>query len=417
MNYLGPYISALLSMLESMSPYLLLGFLVAGVLHAFVPPRLYSRYLSGTGMRPVALAALLGIPLPLCSCGVLPTAVSLRRNGASCAASTSFLIATPQTGVDSIAATYSMMGLPFALLRPLAALVTALAGGTMTGALERRGLLHAPAVGNGNATVDTNESRTLWQKTCQALRYGLLDMMQSIGRWLLLGLLVAALITVLVPDDFFTSSMDNHLLNMVLVLAIAVPMYICATGSIPIAAALMLKGLSPGCALVLLMAGPAANVASMLVVSHAMGRRATAAYLVTIIAGAMGFGLAIDLIPSVADVFTGAMPPLSGHSSRLPLWFNHVCSVVVALMIVAGITARYTGLMKTDTTKPDNMKEYKVKGMMCVHCKAAVEKGLAALPGVESVTVDLARGTATIEGNVDDETVKTAIRNLGYETE
>ena len=128
-------------MLHEMSPYLLLGFLIAGMLHAFVPTSVYARYLSGTGWRSVGAAALFGIPLPLCSCGVLPTAVALRRSGASRAASTSFLIATPQTGVDSIAATYSMMGLPFAILRPVAALVTSLLGGLAVGHWERKGAL------------------------------------------------------------------------------------------------------------------------------------------------------------------------------------------------------------------------------------------------------------------------------------
>ena len=135
------YINAFVSMLNGMSPYLLLGFLIAGLLHAFVPSTIYSRYLAGTGFRPVLTAALFGVPLPLCSCGVLPTAVALRRSGSSRAASTSFLIATPQTGVDSIAATYSMMGLPFAVLRPVAALVTSLVGGLAVGHWERKGAL------------------------------------------------------------------------------------------------------------------------------------------------------------------------------------------------------------------------------------------------------------------------------------
>ena len=156
------YVNAFVSMLNGMSPYLLLGFFIAGVLHAFVPSAIYSRYLAGTGLRSVTTAAAFGIPLPLCSCGVLPTAVALRRSGASRAASTSFLIATPQTGVDSIAATYSMMGLPFAILRPVAALVTSLLGGLAVGqervfALDRaaervvRGDGDAAAAGNGGA--------------------------------------------------------------------------------------------------------------------------------------------------------------------------------------------------------------------------------------------------------------------------
>ena len=135
------YVNAFVSMLNGMSPYLLLGFFIAGLLHAFVPSAIYSRYLAGTGPRSVVTAAAFGIPLPLCSCGVLPTAVALRRSGASRAASTSFLIATPQTGVDSIAATYSMMGLPFAILRPVAAFVTSLVGGLAVGHWERKGAL------------------------------------------------------------------------------------------------------------------------------------------------------------------------------------------------------------------------------------------------------------------------------------
>ena len=249
------YVNAFVSMLNGMSPYLLLGFFIAGLLHAFVPSSIYSRYLAGTGLRSVATAAAFGIPLPLCSCGVLPTAVALRRSGASRAASTAFLIATPQTGVDSIAATYSMMGLPFAILRPVAALVTSLIGGLAVGHWERKGAL-------GDVHEEANYEfselpKGLWNKTVETFKYGFFDMMQSIGRWLLIGLVVATLITVLLPDDFFSTYARWPLLNMFIIVLVAVPMYVCATGSIPIAAALMLKGMSPGCALVLLMAGPA----------------------------------------------------------------------------------------------------------------------------------------------------------------
>ena len=124
-------------LLNEMSPYLLLGFLAAGILHTFVPQSIYAKHLAGSDWRSVAKAALFGIPLPLCSCGVLPSAVSLRNNGASRASSTSFLIATPQTGVDSIAATYSLLGLAFAVIRPVAALVTALFGGMLVARVER----------------------------------------------------------------------------------------------------------------------------------------------------------------------------------------------------------------------------------------------------------------------------------------
>lgn len=410
------YINALIVMLNGMSPYLVLGFLIAGVLHAFVPSAIYSRYLAGTGVKSVLTAAAIGVPLPLCSCGVLPTAVSLRRNGASRASTTSFLIATPQTGVDSIAATYSMMGLPFAILRPIAALVTAMLGGTVLGALESRGKLDGET---SNDDIDQPDASTLpstfWGKVVETLRYGLVEMMQNIGRWLVIGLVVATLITVWVPDNFFTTYASNHFINMLVVVAIAVPMYVCATGSIPIAAALMMKGLSPGCALVMLMAGPAANVASMLVVGRAMGRRAAAVYLASIVAGAMGFGLIIDYWPGLQDIFTSAIPECMKCHTKVTSWLNIACSLLLVVMIACGFFSKYMKSYLLTKNKTNKMKEFKIKGMMCNHCKMNVENGLAAVEGVEKVTVDLAKGVAYVEGTATDEVIKAKVTALGYE--
>ena len=404
-------------MLHEMSPYLLLGFLIAGVLHAFVPTSVYARYLSGTGWRSVVAAALFGIPLPLCSCGVLPTAVSLRRGGASRAASTSFLIATPQTGVDSIAATYSMMGLPFAILRPVAALVTAMLGGNVVGAIERNGNLEQEGQCGDSCTMAEPLKPTLLGRVWEAIRYGFYEMIQNIGRWLVLGLVVATLITVLVPDDFFQTYARWPLLNMLIIVMVAVPMYICATGSIPIAAALMLKGLSPGCALVMLMAGPAANMASMLVISQSFGRKAMWAYLASIVAGAIGFGVLVDYWPGLREVFFNAMPHHHGAMSHeMPVgWLNWVCSIFLMVMLVVGITTNYVKSYHIKHNKTITMKEYKIKGMMCNHCKATVEKGLAQLEGAEKVTVDLAQGIAYVEGNVDPEAVRRKVTELGFE--
>ena len=408
------YVNAFVSMLNGMSPYLLLGFLIAGVLHAFVPSAIYSRYLAGTGLRSVATAAAFGIPLPLCSCGVLPTAVALRRSGASRAASTSFLIATPQTGVDSIAATYSMMGLPFAILRPVAALVTSLIGGMAVGHWERKGALD-DHVEEGNYEF-SELPKGFWNKVLETFKYGFFDMMQSIGRWLLIGLVVATLITVLLPDDFFSTYARWPLLNMFIIVLVAVPMYVCATGSIPIAAALMLKGMSPGCALVLLMAGPAANVASMFVVNNAFGRKATVVYLLSIIGGAIGFGVLVDYWPGLREVFTAALPShVMHHGMHGASWFNTVCSIFLIGMIIFALGAKYWKSYQIKHNKTTAMKEFKVKGMMCPHCKANVEKGLAALPGVEKVTVDLAKGTALVEGSVPDQLIIDCIEDLGYQ--
>lgn len=399
-------------MLNEMSPYILLGFFIAGLLHAFVPARVMSRHLSGSGWRSVVKAAIIGIPLPLCSCGVLPTAVAMRRNGASSAASSSFLIATPQTGVDSIAATYSLLGPAFAVVRPVAALVTAFAGGCLVGKAEKG----SPEAQGCSRVGDDGETipDTFAGKMKSALYYGFFRMVQSIGKWLVLGLVIAALITVCVPSDFFVSLADRPLLAMIAVVIVAVPMYVCATGSIPIALSLMLKGLSPGTALVLLMAGPAANFASITVISRTMGRRSATVYLGSIVAGAICFGLAVDyLLPR--EWFTAPLATIHGacHGVSSLSVFDTVCSVIlVSLLVIAFIAQLYNRKHNKIT---DMTTEYHIKGMSCAHCKATVEKNLARIEGVTSVTVDLPSGVAFVEGEHDRDAVIGKIREIGFD--
>lgn len=408
-------LDAFINMLNEMSPYILLGLFIAGLLHAFVPARIMSRHLSGSGWRSVVKAAMIGVPLPLCSCGVLPTAVAMRRNGTSRAASASFLISTPQTGVDSIAATYSLLGPAFAVVRPVAALVTAAVGGCLVGVSETRSADNAGTscpVADGAAGAEAHTT-SFAARMKEALYYGFVQMVQSIGKWLVLGLVIAALITVLVPADFFVSLGDRPLLAMLAVVVIAVPMYVCATGSIPIALSLMMKGLSPGTALVLLMAGPAANFASIAVISRTMGRRSAAVYISSIVVGAMAFGLAIDyLLPR--EWFTLPLASLPHGACHAALsWFDTLCSVILAgLLVTAFILKLHNRKHQTITTMS---KEYKIKGMSCAHCKATVEKNLALIPGVTSVAVDLSSGIAYVEGDHDHAAVIEKIKSLGFD--
>lgn len=338
----------ILHLINEMSPYLLLGFLIAGLMHAFVPGKYYTQYLSKRSFRSVLNAALLGIPLPLCSCGVIPTAMSLRKEGASKGAVVSFLIATPQTGVDSIIATYSLMGLPFAVIRPLVALVTALFGGQLVHAVDGEDVYseshhdedrhcdchhgHGEDDHCGCHHAEAEQGMSFGQKLRVALQYAFVDMVADIGKWLVAGLVVAALITALVPDEFFAVFAGNTWMSMLLVLAISVPMYICATGSIPIAVALMLKGLTPGAALVLLMAGPAANMASILVIRHRLGMKTLAAYLAAIIGGAVAFGAAIDyLLPR--EWFTDGLVWME-HAEHTGSWFEWSCTALLAALLI-----------------------------------------------------------------------------------
>lgn len=407
-------------LINGMAPYLLLGFLLAGLMHAFVPSGLYRRYLGGRSFRSVLNAALLGIPLPLCSCGVIPTAMSLRKEGASKGATVSFLISTPQTGVDSMIATYSLMGLPFALLRPLVALVTALMGGGLVNLCDKE-TGEAEALPRADVS-SPEEARTFGQKIKSALHYAFVEMMQDIGKWLVVGLVIAGLITVFVPDSFFAVFADKPLLSMLLVLAFAIPMYLCATGSIPIAVALMMKGLSPGTALVLLMAGPAVNAASMLVISKVMGRRTLMLYLLSIVSGAIVFGLGIDcLLPR--EWFVTPIARMHDCCHEELSWFNIGCFALLVVLLANAFVQRYKGHPHDCGCHADcdchEAEEDKwiltVKGMTCNHCKNNVGRAIAKVEGVIQVEVDLPSGQVIVYGHPDREAVIKAVESIGFE--
>lgn len=430
----------ILHLVNMMSPYLLLGFLFAGILHAFIPGAVYSRYLSGHGFRSVFYATLLGIPLPLCSCGVIPTAMSLRREGASKGATISFLIATPETGVDSIAATYSLMGLPFAIVRPITAFFTSLMAGHIVNIFDKSTPdSGAPTQSITTATTTTHSAHsatchtkpdatsTFWNKVKEALQYAFVDMLGDIGKWLLIGLLVAGLITVFVPDTFFETFKDNTFLSMLLVLCIAIPMYICATGSIPIAVALIMKGLTPGAALVLLMAGPACNMASILVINKVLGRKTLCLYLASIITGAIVAGTIIDQLPS--EWFMPTLISSACCTEENTSWLNYGSTILLCLLFLNVLWRRlrhshchcheHSHENNHDNTcypsnNQDNMTEFYIKGMNCSHCQSNATKALKSIPGVTEATVDLVTGKAQVFGSVSMDAIKDAIESLGF---
>lgn len=450
-------------LVTEMAPYLLLGFLIAGLMHAFIPSTIYSKYLAPSNFKSVLLAALFGIPLPLCSCGVIPTAMSLRREGASKGATTSFLIATPQTGVDSIIATFSLMGLPFAILRPIAALTTALFGGQMVNFVEGTDSEgHTTAAGQVEATCDCghcdatdhqasgswscndgrqeSERPTFIGRLKSALRYAFVDMMEDIGRWLVIGIFVAGLITVFVPDSIFEVFKDNSLASMLLVLCIAVPMYLCATGSIPIAVALMMKGLTPGAGLVLLMAGPACNVASILVINKVLGRRTLITYLASIIAGAVGFGLITDhLLPR--EWFLSALVTQDACCHTHYSTFSLFCTALLALLLLNALVHRFshghthhhdspadhqhadhqhadhsnpTETCPTTTETSGEEQIFAIGGMNCNHCRTSVERAILSVEGVAQATVDLPSATAIVQGSAAPDAIVSAVEAIGF---
>ena len=401
---MNEFFQSLLIVTAQMSPYLLLGFLIAGILHVFVPGTFYNKYLSRDNKFSVLYAALLGIPLPLCSCGVIPTAIGLRNEKASKGAVASFLIATPQTGIDSILATFSVLGLGFAIIRPVAALVTGVCGGLLVNRLVREDTEGVSA----SSSCRSESGNKIWR----VLRYAYFDMIQDIGLRLVIGLIVAALIQVVVPDEFFLHFGSNPLLQMLVILVVAVPMYICSTGSIPVAAALIMKGLSPGAALVMLMAGPAVNLASILVVRKALGARFTTIYLLVIVGFSILFGLLINAIGINVTPMTG-LDACCASEAMIPGTFKIICSIVLTLFILFALTMKLFSKFAHKEADSDTVV-YIVEGMHCSHCEAAVVRAVEDVPGVESAKASASRKTLAIKGPATEADVRIAVEKAGY---
>ncbi len=410
MDFLKEIVTIILSIFNAMSFYLLLGFLFAGILHVLVPQQLFSKYLSKNNWTSVLYATLFGIPLPLCSCGVIPTAMALHKEGASKGSVISFLIATPQTGVDSIIATYSLLGLPFAIIRPIAAFFTSIFAGLVTNAFTSKEEPVKVAI-----QKNTEEQKlSFGQKIKRVFQYGYVEMMEDIGKMLLFGLIIAGLIAYFVPDNFFTIFKGNTLLTMLLVLVVAIPMYVCATGSIPIAIALMMKGMSPGTALVLLMAGPAANIASMMVIGKVLGKKTFIIYLITLVIGAIGCGLIMDnfLPAGWFDVSNFGMAAHNHHGGFY--YFKVVCSFILFALLANSILFKKNREEAEVMENNGNKFAFKINGMTCNHCKANATKAISNLKSVKEVTVNLSEGVAYVDGNPTDEEVKSAVEAIGF---
>jgi uncharacterized protein len=414
MEIIGNFFSQILIILGEMSPYLLLGFLFAGILHALIPQQKIVRFFGGSGFRSSLNAAILGVPLPLCSCGVIPTGISFYKNGASKSSTVSFLISTPQTGVDSILVTYSLLGLPLAIIRPVVAFITGVAGGWLTSLYKEPG---NDSIRESKTSIVNTKG--IGSKLTDIFRYGFIEFLQDITKWLVFGLLLAAAISALIPDDFFTSFNVSPILQMLIVLIISIPMYICATASVPLAAVLILKGISPGAALVLLMAGPATNAATITMIGKSLGRKPLVSYLTSIIGGALIFGLVVDyLLPH--SWFTQSINYHTSHhhhgsNTLLPI----ISSVILTVLLING------WLMKSWKRYPLFKQKFKnntmptktiiVRGMTCIHCKANVENNLKKLDFIKEAIVDLPTGRVVLESEqLDIAKVKETIESLGY---
>ncbi len=346
MEYLIEFWHALIELSNAMAPYILFGLLFAGLLHEIVPESLVTEHLGKDNIGSVTKATLFGVPLPVCSCGVIPLATSIKKSGASKGATLSFLISTPITGVDSILATYGIFGWIFTIYRVVTSMIISVIAGILTNIFDNQEEIKKPAFSLAKTapirafTPITTNDETSCDKGCgcensknkknfsllKALKYGFITLLGDIAKPLFWGLLIGALITVVIPDNLSEILKEYNWLSYIIVIIIAVPMYVCATASLPIAAALMLSGVSAGAAFVFLSAGPATNTVTIGVVKKILGNRSLYIYLGTIVLGSILFGLGLDYIFSVNSIDPKALVHMSEEAgafsivSSLILW-------------------------------------------------------------------------------------------------
>lgn len=409
-----------------MAPYLLFGFLMAGVLSVCISPEFVERHLGGRGFGPVVKAAAFGVPLPLCSCGVIPVSAGFWRHGASRAATVSFLLSTPQTGMDNVAIIYGLLGATFAAFSPIVALSTGLLGGLLV-------MLFAQPNGNGNSGPPKTPACT--ESCCvnpqrrglvrRAIEYGFSTLPRDIGVALLVGVVIAGAIAALVPDNQWQPLLGGGVLSILLMMALATPIYVCSSASVPIAAGLIHAGASPGAALAFLIAGPATNAATITTVWKLLGKRTAMLYLLTIAISAVGGGLALDwLMPAVG----GNVPQLAEHchdAMGIGGWLSTFWAVLLLSVLGFSYTARPRASAEEPTEhdhdhgpRMDRL-ELIVHGMTCQHCATAVSKALRQCKGVIHAHVDPSTGHVVVDGTegLSLDALLTAVVAAGYTAE
>lgn len=409
-------------LLGRMSPYLLFGFLFAGILRVFLSAEKVVRHLGEGGVGSVIKAALFGIPLPLCSCGVIPTAISLRRQGASKGATLSFLISTPTTGVDSILATYSLLGPLFAIYR----VVSSFLAGVFSGLLGNFSLKETPEpldVASTCNLCDVNEPHfhNILEKIKFMFHYAFVELLEGIGKWLLLGILIGGVITYLIPQEFIENYLGFGWQAMIVMLLVGIPIYVCATGSIPIVAALIFKGMSPGAGMVFLLAGPATNAVTITVLAKELGKKAAALYLISISITSILLGMLLNLIWEIfafQKSFLVAIP-----KEILPRWTEMGSALVLLSLIALGfVKGRLWLLKRKEYTNAQELKGTKevvleVPDMTCQHCVRSIEGALNGVKGIKQAEITLKDKTVKVlsEEKVDRERIIKAINSAGYE--
>lgn len=396
-----------------LAPWLLLGMLLSGLMSVLLPAGFVKQKFHG--FSGIVKAVLLGVPLPLCSCGVVPAGIGLKNQGASNGASVGFLISTPQTGVDSIMVSASFFGWPFAIFKMMTSAITGVVGGWLTDQVEgnQLGSIRSASALAASPDNDSEQADSVDEVGVFARIWGQsVEILRSIWGWLLLGVLVSAAIESYIPGSWFEMIGNSGLLpSMLLVLFVSIPLYVCATASVPIAAALVTGGLPPAAALVFLMAGPATNVTTIGAIYGRFGWKTAVVYLATIILGSMFFAWVFDWL------LTAEVGIASGHTHDHQNWWSVSSALILLAMMVSFAWSDMSRWWRKQLAKAsDEPKiEISILGMTCGGCVDRIESAIRKSKGVESVNVELKSGLATIIGKPQLDEIKRLIRSLGFQ--
>ena len=390
--------------INEFAPYLILGCLVSGILSIFLSVEVVQKYLGKSSLWSVVVASILGVPMPLCSCGVIPVSAYLKKHGASNGATTSFLISTPQTGIDSIFITYGMLGPFFAIYRPIVAFMSGILGGSVVHFFDKSSLEKSELDCDDDCCDDNANKSSIYK----ILHYGFIRLPLDIVNPLIIGILLSSLIIVLIPSNYF-ELFGSGFLGMLIMLIVGLPTYVCATASVPLAFALYTKGFSLGAMLVFLMTGPATNITTMTVIYKVLGRKNLFIYLISIAFCAISAGLFLDYIYSPTELTVTNLNADHMLGSNMKFIF----SLLLIAILLNSLRIKYLSNNLDSSMK--KLKSLYVEGMTCSHCEDSVKKNLLKISSISDVKIDLSTGKVLYSDSGDSlQEIIDSITSLGY---
>lgn len=392
------------NLLKEVSPWILLGFFFSGILKVYLSRDRIHYYIGKSNLYSIIKASFLGIPLPLCSCGVIPVAISLNKYGASKGSVASFLISTPQTGIDNIFSTYGLLGFTFALIRALIGLFSGIFGGIIINLFFKSNIKNKFNIKQDkNITINNNKKKILY-----IFYYGFVEMTKNLGKWIFLGLIFASIFSICISENFLLNKIDSIWKEFMMMGIISIPLYVCATGSIPIAFIFLTKGISPGGVLLFLILGPATNITSIIMLINSLGKKFTIIYLISLIIISVFFSILINtsILKNLFSIKANAIA--FNHSNNI---FNNISALILLALLLYQLflyfyTKNYTNNLKS--------KSFFISGISCNCSRINLEQKLLKLKGIKTVKIDLNTNKIIIFGDFNKVEFQNYIIKLGF---